>query len=247
MKCCLNAAIAIASGVLSIVGISAVAPAAEAVTIQLSGYRQASDSPFYGTSFSFFHLENFEDGALNTPGVTASGGVVVGPNSQFRDSVDGDDGILDGSGVNGHSYYSAGANVLRFVFDPLALGGLPTHAGLVWTDSFPVGGVEFRAFDAIGNFLGGASVPNMGDGSLNGGTAEDYFFGFLDLNGIGAIEIGMPGSGDWEMDHLQYGRAGTPVTPPRPVPEPVLLPGIMMAGAIATRLRQRQQRSTASS
>jgi hypothetical protein len=30
-------------------------------------YLQASDSPFSGVSFQYFHLEDLEDGALDTP------------------------------------------------------------------------------------------------------------------------------------------------------------------------------------
>ena len=32
-----------------------------------SAYLQASDSPFSGGSFAYFHLEDFEDNALNSP------------------------------------------------------------------------------------------------------------------------------------------------------------------------------------
>src|SRR5690349_9241259 len=61
-------------------------------------YESFADSPFFGHSFSYFHLEDFEDGALNTPGVTSSGGVVVGP-GPLVDSV-------DGGGPNGKSYFN---------------------------------------------------------------------------------------------------------------------------------------------
>src|SRR5947209_14406694 len=62
-------------------------------------YLSKNDSPFItsinaGTTF----LETFESGALATPGVTASTGAVVGP-SGITDSVDADDGIIDGSGT----------------------------------------------------------------------------------------------------------------------------------------------------
>jgi hypothetical protein len=39
-----------------------------------SPYLSFSDSPFNGGSFTYFHLETFEDHLLNTPGVTASPG-----------------------------------------------------------------------------------------------------------------------------------------------------------------------------
>ena len=35
-------------------------------------YVQLSDSPFDGMTFDYFHVDDMEDGMLNTPGVTAS-------------------------------------------------------------------------------------------------------------------------------------------------------------------------------
>ena len=62
-------------------------------------------SPFSGLSFSYFYLETFEDGALNTPGVSADHGF-VGCYSVYEDSVDADDGVIDGNGNGGHSWGS---------------------------------------------------------------------------------------------------------------------------------------------
>ena len=75
----------------------------------LSGeYARASDSPWFALPFTWFYLENFETHVLGTPGVSASSGgmtsVVFGPN--IHDSVDFDDGVLDGSGLLGDSYFS---------------------------------------------------------------------------------------------------------------------------------------------
>ena len=81
----------------------------------LSFYLSEADSPFNGYDFDSFYLENFEDGLLNVPGVSASTGSVVGPGGA-TDSVDGDDGTIDGSGTSGKSYLSTvGFQVLRFV------------------------------------------------------------------------------------------------------------------------------------
>ena len=52
-------------------------PAAQANLLGPSPYLSSADSPFNGGTFSYFHLEDFEDGALNTPGVAASGGIVL--------------------------------------------------------------------------------------------------------------------------------------------------------------------------
>ena len=97
-------------------------------------YLRASDSPFAGGSFSYFHLEDFEDGAMNTPGLSANAGIVLAPGIN-TDSVDGDDGVVDGFGQNGHSWFSnASTTSFTFTFNAAILGSLPTHAGLVWTD-----------------------------------------------------------------------------------------------------------------
>src|SRR5258708_4956916 len=54
-------------------------------------------------------LENFEDGNLD-PSIIASGGRVVPPGSEgLIDSVDADDGVIDGSGLNGHSWFTDNA------------------------------------------------------------------------------------------------------------------------------------------
>ncbi|HEY8492699.1 MAG TPA: hypothetical protein VIN04_02330, partial [Myxococcota bacterium] len=68
-----------------------------------SPYRSFADSPFAGISFAWFHLENFENGALTVPGVSISTGRVIFP-SDFTDSVDGDDGLIKGLGRDGHSW-----------------------------------------------------------------------------------------------------------------------------------------------
>jgi hypothetical protein len=167
-----------------------------------------SVSPFNGLTFAYFHLETFEDHLFNTPGVTANAGgvtsVVFGPSS--HDSVDADDGVFDNSGLQGDSYFlGSGASGITFTFNAGVLGSLPTHAGIVWTDGG--GQVTFRAFGPGGVLLGTigpVSGPGFPDGSFNGTTAEDRFFGVIDDNGISAIFISNSGGGI-EVDHLQYG------------------------------------------
>ena len=204
-----------------------------------AAYSSAADSPFNSSSYAYRFLENFEDG-LNTPGVTASGGLTIGFD-QFVDSVDADDGILDGvGGANGHSWYSNGAHDVTFTFDPLALGGLPTDVGIVFTDigyNAPTsywGPVSFEAFGFDGTSLGLLSPFLFGDGFDTGQTAEDRFLGVSDARGISAIRVAT-NNGDWEVDHLQYAA-------PAPVPEPstLLLIGTGALGLIRSRSRRRR-------
>lgn len=181
-------------------------------------YLQISDSPFAALALPDFQVETFEDSAL-APGLVASGGNVVGP-GVFTDSVDADDGNVDGSGFAGHSWYSGNTNsTMRFTFDAGALGGLPRFAGIVWTDvgavSGPVAGVSdviFEAFDALGASLGTIGPVTVGDGSARGETVDDRFFGATNAGGISAIELRMPESVDWEVDHVQWAGVPEPAT-----------------------------------
>jgi probable HAF family extracellular repeat protein len=172
-------------------------------------YLQASDSPFAAFMFDYFHLEDFEDGLFSVPGVIKSAGNIIGP-GPAADSVDADDGTIDGSGNGGRSLFVV-AEPLTFTFDAIALGRLPTHVGVVRTDggNAALGGVaSFEVFGPGMISLGTIGPVPFGDGVSNGTTAEDRFFGWFDPDGILAVR--MP-SGVFEVDHLQYGVA---------VPEP---------------------------
>jgi len=220
------------------------------VLIGPTPYLSFSDSPFStGPSFSYFHLENFEDNVF-TPGWTASNGWVrVGP-SIFTDSVDGDDGVIDGSGAAGGSFYSGNiASILTVTFDANVLGALPTHVGVVWTDvgnATPFGftHVTFEAFDSANASLGVTDPFPVGDGSALGGTAEDRFFGITFSGGIARIQLNSSGSTgselvggaaitDWEIDHLQYGRVEPIIgAVPEPATMGVLAGGMLLSLAI---------------
>ena len=199
----------------------------------------ADESPFAGTDFSggYVHLENFEDGVLDTLGATSFSGEVTGPGG-ITDSVDEDDGTIDGSGQLGRSYFSSnGAAGLIFLFDAVvALGTLPTHVGIVWTDGAAFNEVTFEAFDGANNSLGSIVAPNIGDGNFGSMTAEDRFFGIIDFGGISRIKIHnsmlMGGGLGIEADHLQYG-----LTVPISATLPLLVFGLAGLG-----LRRRHRR-----
>ena len=194
-------------------------------------YLQQSNSPFLVdiTSGSMV-LENFEDGLLNTPGVTASAGNPLAP-SGITDSVDGDDGAVDGSGTGGNSFFSgSGAAGIRFTFNTAAPGGsLPTGAGIVWTDGS--GTTSFEAFGPGNVSLGTIGPVTIADGSNNGTTGEDHFFGVASPGGIESIFISNTGGGI-EVDHLQYGQTT--------IPEPGSVAVLAAIAAIASTRRRRR-------
>lgn len=187
---------------------SAGTPAPQVVSTALLGptsYTSYANSPFNGQVFSYFHLEDFEDHLLNTPGVTASAGQVASTIFPGHiDSVDADDGVIDGNGSSGDDYFSSpGSAGIDFTFNAATLGALPSHVGIVWTDG--EGTTSFEAFDAANISLGVVGPIAIADGSSFGTTAEDRFFGVTHAGGISRIVI-RNSSGGIEVDHLQYGR-----------------------------------------
>ncbi|MBI5432786.1 MAG: hypothetical protein HZA52_08155 [Planctomycetes bacterium] len=168
-------------------------------------YFSTADSPF-ALGSGGFALEDFEDGLLNTPGVTSPSGVVTSTQypASIIDSVDADDGVLgNGACADCDSYFGGGGAVINFVFNANGLGGLPTKVGIVWTDGGPAATVTFEAFDALGVSLGTSVANGQGDSSYWGTTAEDRFYGVEWAGGIGSITI-QHTAGGIEVDHLQY-------------------------------------------
>lgn len=165
-------------------------------------YLGLGDSPF-DVAHPSFVVENFEDGFFNVPGVATDmdNSAVYGP-SALADSVDADDGVIDGSGTAGKLLFSAfGPEGITFYFDPKVLGGYPTHAGIVWTDG--EGTTSFTAWSSDGSLLGTVGPVYISDGSIYGGTAEDRFFGVVAGCGISKIHIWNACCGI-EVDHLQF-------------------------------------------
>lgn len=226
------------------VAVCALASMASADTIwhfdSASSYTSSADSPFAtAQGSSGFWIEDFEDGQANSLGLSTTRGGVRGPdNGGYTDSVDADDGVIDGSGNQGHSYLTYRASGgLTFSFDADALGGLPTYAGLVWTDGNSEALVTFEAFDADGNLIG-TMQQYLGDADTGQGeTAEDRFLGVEFDGGISAIRISA-NFGGIEVDHVQYGYAVVPL------PAPAML-GLAGLGGVAVIRRRRRNNQVA--
>lgn len=222
----------------SVVLLTAALPSAKAGLIGPSPYLSFADSPFNPASFSYFHLEDFETHALTVPGVSASAGGVTtsfGFTGSIIDSVDGDDGSIDGtcnkSPLNCDSWFANGATGVSWTFNAGVLGSLPTAAGIVWTDGS--GTVTFQAYDQ-NNVLLGELTYTGADGNFFGGTAEDRFFGVTNAGGISKIFLSNT-TGGIEMDHLQYGGGA-----PSGVPEPasLILVAAGLTGLVVLRRRR---------
>jgi hypothetical protein len=172
-------------------------------------YKSFADSPFQNLVFpSYFHLEDWEDGLVNTPGVTPSStqlGTSFG--ASLVDSVDGDDGAVDGTCEKDAGGCESGfANgTIDFTFDAVALGALPTHVGIVWTDGSPGCDAIFEAYDAADVLIGTMTATGVGDNSNLGSVDEDRFFSVVHAAGVKKIVV-TSSSGGVEVDHLQYGR-----------------------------------------
>jgi hypothetical protein len=208
---------------------------AQAAPLGPAPYLSFADSPFTGPFvFEYFHLETFEDHLLNTPGVIGNG-VVTSTlfSGTIIDSVAADGPCPSAAAPNPCDSYFAGGGTVTFTFDALALGGLPTHVGLVWTDGS--GDITFAAVAPDGGVIG--PISGIPDGDFFGGTAEDRFFGWVSSTGIASITIS--NSGGIEIDHLQYGRIGEN---PAEVPEPasLLLVGTGAVGLVAKVRRRRK-------
>lgn len=216
---------------------------AAAAQAQLIGpsqpYLSFSDSPFASMTFvsGTFYLEDVEDGAINTTGLSVTGPqlCIAGTNC-FVGS-----GLIDsvGNGGNGNLGHSIWANgnqgVITITFNQNALGFLPTAAGLVWTDG--VNPITFQAFDQNGVLLG-TITGNNADGVFTGTTADDAFYGATNAGGISMLTITDPSG--IEIDQIQYGLLAQIIGA---VPEPGTWAMMLLGfGAMGWRLRRIRRR-----
>ncbi len=171
-------------------------------TLGPSPYLQASDSPWDDVGLQTFLLEDFED-QIFPDGVTVTPFSWGSSFGGFVDSVDGDDGdATNGACSTCESVWASSA--VTFTFDPLVLGSLPTHAGIVVTDAFASNvTASLSATSACATLGALESDITFGDGSIAGDTAEDRFVGFESPAGMTTLTISVGGA--LEVDHLQFG------------------------------------------
>jgi hypothetical protein len=195
-------------------------------------YSSAADSPFPvdGSNPNYF-LEDLEDGQLNSIGIFqrnleppllgSTVGVILSPGA-LTDSVDGDDGIIDGAGHQGFSMRSAlhlvaptappfNQFVMAFEFDSVQLGRFPHAFGFVWTDGETGSSLTLQILTGDGEWIESPPLTGLGDGLRDGGAADDRFVGAEVDDGIQLVRIlggfiGESAAFDYfEIDHIQYG------------------------------------------
>lgn len=133
-----------------------------------------------------------------------------GSGSVVTDSVDGDDGAVDGSGTGGSSWFADGSNEITISF----MNGVRA-AGLVFTDGDSSSTkITLEAFDTLGASLGLIDAGDLAGPFNTGQTDEDRFLGFTDdMTAIGSIKLVMTGGDGIEIDHVHWQE-------PAMVPEP---------------------------
>jgi hypothetical protein len=171
----------------------------------LANVPYSCESPFAGVEFaSYFHLENFEEGGLATPGVTASSNTLSSSfGASLVDSVDCDDELIDGKCTGCEALYGEGS--VEVSFDASVLGALPTHVGMVWTDGGGGASVTITGYDAADAVIYSETVEGIGDSIIYGTVEEDRFFGIVHYEGVKRVVV-TNSTGGVEIDHLQYGR-----------------------------------------
>jgi hypothetical protein len=203
-------------------------------------YSSLQDSTFDLTDLgSTFFVENMEQGITIKSGALyapASGLVVLNatirPPGSLTDSVDADDGVIDGRGNDGNSVVPVTYTVfptLPFTFQSIPeflLFGVPhvNAFGFVWTDGFQDSEITLGVSQQ-----GGCRYQNLMDTTFSGETAEDRFVGLIADEPFNRVTVLSLARGDganvqqrFEFDHVQFGLQA--------VPEPALhrLTGILM-------------------
>lgn len=185
----------------------------QATFIGPSSYQAfARDSPFakLKPDSPYFFLETFEDKTVDTKGLTIDHGRALFGQEHVggtypADSVDEDDGLMDGNGNKGVSW-AADSKTLTISFDKTALGNYPNYAGLVFTDSWgKPSTITYIAYGEDGAPISSIGPMTLGDSTTTyGETAEDKFIGFSYQGGIKALQI-QSDNPYFEIDHAQYG------------------------------------------
>jgi hypothetical protein len=125
----------------------------------------------------------------------------------IADSVDADDGRIDGKGGQGSAWYCPETALTVAFLQPVQ------QASLVWTDGDPQStNVMVELMGVDGRLLAALDAGNLADDFLSGTTAEDRFIGFTSEVPIGSVSVKSIGGRGLEIDHLAYAVVPEPTT-----------------------------------
>jgi hypothetical protein len=223
-------------GLLALVLIGTVAllnstAVAGSIWFEPTPYLSADDMPSEFKATNPF-IEDFEDGTADSR-LTLGPGRIIGPGfdsgiKDVTDSVDADDGSIDGDGGQAHSFWSQVWNEVGVDFETPVIS-----AGLVFTDGEQQTEMIFEAFDTDGVSVGTHVWQTTADEVFTGTTGEDRFIGVMHDGGISRIVIQQIGRDvhGLEIDHVSFAV----------IPEPGSASLLMMAATIlAIRCRRRR-------
>lgn len=229
------------AGTLLLAALPAMASAAT-TSYGPTAYLQHGDTPAgFACDQCVLTIEDFEDNSLD-PFLNIPNGEILPPNamsglpSSVTDSVDGDDGSVDGNGNGGYSWFSGASgpddNVITINFAEDV-----KSAGLVFTDGDSSStNIKLEAFDDMGMLLATIDAGDLADGTFTGETAEDRFLGFQDTDGrIASLTLTMDLGLGIEIDHIHYQQYSTCI------PEPASMGMIMMGMFGLAGLRRRRR------
>lgn len=223
------------SRILAVLGIWLAAAACHAASItDPIPYKSAADTPAGFYPSSEFTGQDFEnpDGPWEV-GFTFSSGMRIGPkylsgdNEPVTDSVDFDDGEIDGDGTMGSSWYTPGQDLVITFAQPVSI------ASFAFTDTdHRTNFISVSALAADDSVLAERSFESFVDDVFTGTTDEDRFIGITADAGesIAKLVIGIDQGLGIEVDHVQF----------TPVPEPHSIILFGFASLLVGTLRQRR-------
>jgi hypothetical protein len=175
-------------------------------------YTSRTNSPWAAELLvGFLHFYDFEASGNLDRSVATNSAALHSQAGGATDSVDADDGAVDGSGNNGSSLRADGLGTeLVFGFQTNSIQPYPIQAGIVFTDGG--GRVIFEAIAADGTSLGSVTNGPFTSSTFEGDVTNDRFFGVENAGGIAAIKITSE-SGGLEVDHLQFKIVGSTPLP----------------------------------
>ncbi len=188
--------------------------AAATITGITAPYLQTSDSPLV-TSSPGFRLEDFEPSTPTLPALGVNLSTAHGSSVDPGLSVDGDDGLVDGSGAAGHSLTvitAGGTTGATFTFNNVTIGAYPKSAAVAVTAEF-ASPLVFTVYDTSNNVSGTYTLPSVATSTP---TSDDFLLWASDPAGISAISVTSNNAAiSLHLDHLQYDTVNA-ITVPEP-------------------------------